>query len=184
DAVVPLGLDLAALNISIAPSLELSGPDVAFHRGIPEDDHDDIGPDTDLSALIDRLVAQMSLDIIQISPNLKSRLDPSYTTLSIDQQHAVTIDLYKSLVLPFTGVWFRTSNSKHWDLQFDRFFPGYDKQLDKLQNFPSCRYFQLWLRLRTQMRKPAFEALRAKLRVPFRDLSWLPYTDSDRMWDT
>lgn len=184
DAIVPLGLDLAGLEISSAPALRLTGRDSALQNQGDDDDPDSIGPHTDLPALVNELVAQMALDIIQVSPNLKGRDDSCYISLSTEEQHTVTLNLYKSLSLPLKAVWFRLSDPVHWELQFDRFFPPYDKVLNKLQNFNACRYFQTWLRLRSQLARASFQALRSQLRVPFQELSWLPFTDTDRMWDT
>ncbi|OJT03953.1 hypothetical protein TRAPUB_5363 [Trametes pubescens] len=184
EAVVPLDLDLEGLVITISPTLRLTGRDIPVTDAYDDEEVDAIGPDTDVSMLFDRLVAQWAYDMIQVSPNMKSRNDPSWTTLSVDQQRLVTLSLYKRLVLPFKGVWYRTGDAKYWDLLFDRFFPPQTKSLDKLQNYPGCRYFQLWLRLRAQVAKAPFEQLRNRLRPIFRDLDWLPYTDSDRIWNT
>ncbi|KAI9069502.1 hypothetical protein FKP32DRAFT_1559601 [Trametes sanguinea] len=185
-AVRPLNLGLRAAGLKIRAQLVLTGDDIPTRPQAAQlDDEDLIGPHSDLDALVDRIWAQFGFDLIQVSPNLKSRAEGAYITLSHEEQLAATLDLFKRPVLPFCAVWWRVRDKPYWDIhQFDRFFPPKEKELQRMQNFPSCRYFQLWLRLRSQMPPTHFDRLRAKLLPLFRTLYWLPHTDSERLWDT
>ncbi|KAI9062333.1 hypothetical protein FKP32DRAFT_1574348, partial [Trametes sanguinea] len=183
-AVRPLNLGLRDMGLKIRTRLLLTGPDIPSVMADPEGE-DSIGPHTDLDALIDRIWAQFGFDLIQVSPNLRSRADGAYTTLSHDEQLLATIDIFTRPVLPFCAVWWRVRDKNYWDvIQFDRFFPPHGKELQRMQNFPSCRYFQLWLRLRAQMPSADFARVREKILPLFRKLYWLPHTDTQRLWDT
>ncbi|KAI0362850.1 hypothetical protein BV20DRAFT_959453, partial [Pilatotrama ljubarskyi] len=181
-AITHLDLGLRASGIRIRPATHLTGVDITDSDDDAEEET--IGPDTDIDTLVNLIWAQFAYDLIQVSPNLKGRYDPPYTTLTQQEQTQVTADMYKKAALPFRAVWFRARDLKFWDLQFGRFFPSYDIVVGKIQNYTSCRYFQQWMRVRAQTSKEDFEFIRSQLRKLFRGLVWLPSTDVDRIWDT
>ncbi|OSC97357.1 hypothetical protein PYCCODRAFT_1440228 [Trametes coccinea BRFM310] len=166
NAVQPLGLGL-----NRSPSNRSSRPQ---RRGAP----------TDLDALVDEIWAQFAYDLIQISPNLKDERDPPYVTLTAAQRSKVTVDLYKQHSLPFRSVYYRTRDRAFWCQSFDKYFPPHGQLIVKAQNYPSCRYYTTWLRLRDDTSAGVFEAIRDKLRPAFLQLLWVPYNELDRIWNT
>ncbi|KAI9062337.1 hypothetical protein FKP32DRAFT_1574343, partial [Trametes sanguinea] len=141
-------------------------------------------PDTNLDDFINTLWAQFAYDLIQVSPNLKSRHALPYVTLSYEQQLEVTPAIFKSAVLPFRAIYYRSRDTQFWLQQFDRFFPPSGKVLEKSQNFPKCRYYHQWLELRTLIPAVDFNKIRRALWAQFRKLWWLPHTETGRIWDT
>ncbi|CDO76797.1 hypothetical protein BN946_scf184978.g26 [Trametes cinnabarina] len=144
----------------------------------------ELGPHTDLDALVDEIWAQFAFDLVQVSPNLRDIRDPPYITLSSDQRDKVTIDLYKQHALPFLSVYYRTRTHEFWCESFDKYFPPDGKPVDKAQNYPACRYYQTWLRMQKWTTRSRFESIRVKLKPLFMKLLWLPYNELDRIWNT
>lgn len=190
DAITDCVFGLNDRGIRLHPSIRLAGPDQGASSDDEPDDFErnvtrDIGGLLYPDSIIDRIWAQFPYDLIQVSPNLKSRRDPAYTTLNAEQQMKVTLELFKRPVLPFRTAWVRFRDQKFWSTtQFDRFFPPKGARLENLQNFTGCRYFRDWMIVMTQATPQHAKAIRAKVHKKFMQILWLPHTESDRMWST
>lgn len=183
ELIVPLGLKLSDAAITVRGGIRLSGPDIMdVDSENDEVDLDVIGPDVNLDDLIARIWAQFAVDLIEVSPNYKSRKGDAYTTLSPEERIKVTIDLYKRPVFPFRAVWWNTRDD--WTLQFDRLFPPCGAIKRKMQSTSSCRYYQDWHSLISRVEKSDVERIRKRLRPLFDQLHWLPWTTTDKMWST
>ncbi|KAI0713979.1 hypothetical protein C8Q76DRAFT_619963, partial [Earliella scabrosa] len=191
DAITPSVFGLDDLGIRLHPRLRLAGRDIEEDNfDEPVDELED-GMDRDHHGLlyadqiVDRIWAQFPYDLIQISPNLKSRINPAYTTLTSAEQQQVTLDLFKRPFFPFRCVWYRERDFKFWyETQFARFFPPKGQTLANVQNYGSCRYMQDWMRVMTQVSHVNAKIIRKKMMEKFKDILWLPHTETTRIWDT
>lgn len=184
-AITPLDLKLADCGIVVKRSFTLTGRDVGPEGADDEDDLDFLGAGTDLDAYVDRMWAQFAFDLIQLSPNIKDRTLNSYVTLSPEQRREVTAKLFQQFKLPFVSALYRSVDRKGWSLHFDSLFPPMAKETTAaFQAIAKSRYFLHWQKLRSQLSPEHFARLRGKLEPVFNQLWWLPYTQSDRVWDT
>ncbi|KAI0091820.1 hypothetical protein BDY19DRAFT_875179, partial [Irpex rosettiformis] len=96
---------------------------------------------------------------------------------------------FQSTRLPFTAVQLKMATISTWDTTFfNRFFPlkperDHSSQLRR-QNFDKCSYFLEWHTLIARLPLEDVKKIRAALLPWWRTLIWLPYSGSDRMWDT
>ena len=130
DAIQPSVFGLDDLGIRLQPQLQYSGldddalsdeedPDDLDHVG-DRDEHGELLPD----AILDLIWPQVAFDIMQVSPNKKSRQEPAYTTLNPEQRNTVTMDMFQHLTIPLSSMWVRRRDKHYWmKTQFDRFFP-------------------------------------------------------------
>ena len=189
DAIIPHTFNLDMTSVRLRTRLHMTGPDVQDLSDEDEDEDEDFPRDGSGSilpdALLDRIWAQFPYDLIQVSPNLKHRRDPPYTVLSAVQQSQVTLDLFKRPIFPFRKVWYRVRDAKFWNhTQFDRYFPPKGAQLSNLQNFTACLYFQDWMRLMSRVSDRDAKVIRLKIQEKFKEILWLPHTETSRIWDT
>lgn len=177
--LLDLGLD--DIQVDILEPVQPSGPDVLDFGSdmADEDDPDHLGARTDLRNWVSRLYAQFFFDIVQQSPNHLKRSDGPYITLSVEERNRANEGMFQRAVLPFNMVYHRAGN---WDQQFNRLFPDLGSNPGRVQGLTSCKYYQDWHLLMTRISATVFRLIRGRIRTRFFHLTWLPYTESDRLW--
>ncbi|KAK7437734.1 hypothetical protein VKT23_018450 [Stygiomarasmius scandens] len=135
---------------------------------------------------------QFPVDIFAVSPNRRGIGNLSYVLLGVVDRLQVTNEVFRTLDLSrlFEKVQVRFMDERDWDrLLFDKLFPdkcegqGPIYKGDK-QSYPSCTYYKDWASLMDRLVGYDREVVRSAVRVRFRQLLWLPWVRSDRMWST
>ncbi|PSS30936.1 hypothetical protein PHLCEN_2v2528, partial [Hermanssonia centrifuga] len=172
-------LGLGNRGVRMHEPATMTGPDV-----IEISDSED--EEKDIDKVVSKILKQFPYDVIQQSPNQSANNRPAYTTLTRVEQDNVTMDIFKQTELPFIRAQLKIVSTHTWDrVFFDRFFPpkGFSPR-GRIQNFPSCAYYQDWIGLINRMTSADVEIARKKIAKYFKDVHWLPHTASDRMWMT
>ncbi|KAI0761240.1 hypothetical protein BC629DRAFT_1261793, partial [Irpex lacteus] len=137
----------------------------------------------EVEAAVQSMLRQFCANIIQVSPNRKG--GSMYCTLPLSEHNNVTDAQFKQTRLPFVSVQIKVATVPTWDdVFFNRFFPDRPDPNVRRQNFDKCSYFLEW---ETIVGRSSFEdviKIRAALLPWWRELTWLPYSANDRMWDT
>ena len=189
EAVVELGLDLE--DVALRPAVIVAGPDTE----LLEDQETNFYDDEDslfrregiaVDDIVDIIVAQWGFDLMQVTPNIKSSLEPAHTILDQTQLTKVTRSLYESSVLPFRHAWIRPGSVVDFETVCRRLFPS-PSTTSALngppQNYNSCRYFRLWDRLTQKASAEDIEKIWRKIyNLVMRSTQWLPYALTDRIW--
>ncbi|EKM49397.1 uncharacterized protein PHACADRAFT_106860 [Phanerochaete carnosa HHB-10118-sp] len=100
-----------------------------------------------------------------------------------------TEELYTGLRIPFECAFIKIASHDVWDaVFFDRFFPNkvqQSKRPQRTQHYGSCYYWMRWLVLTAKViREEDQNFIRQQLLAQFQKLQWLPWSSSDRIWDT
>ena len=172
---------LTQRGVARIPTMQMTGPDIE-----ELDDPDESDAPASLDRTFSLIWAQFPSDIIQCSPNVKSRREPSHVKLTQAEREAVTHDLYRSLELPFDAAYLRVCTLDQWkDLVFNKFFPPKGSQVsDHAQNFRNAKYFASYIHEINNLSDRNAALIREELWTLFQGLSWLPHPSSDRMWGT
>ncbi len=174
--------NFAARGIEAHPPLAMTGDDTPMNRFHQDDDVEE-----PLDRAFAKLWAQFPSDIIQCSPNLRSRTQPAYVHLTVAERQDITIEFFKSFSLPFDAVYIRTcQNIAQWRaLFFDKYFPPPGTSLSStLQNFRNCTYLNAYSLELARLRPRDIPQVREALWDQFNQLRWVPHAESDRMWPT
>lgn len=141
-------------------------------------------PQNPLKNEVQVILEQFFFDILQESPNKKSKTEGSWTNIPATLRHELGVeDLYMHLDFPFHGAQYTVLAADKWVGHFDRFFP--QKVPERVgQNFGKARYFQMYLNLVSRLSLQRLGEVRSELRRKFNSLAWIPHTECDRMWST
>ncbi|KAK7440778.1 hypothetical protein VKT23_016854 [Stygiomarasmius scandens] len=141
---------------------------------------------------LNQIWRQFPVDVFAVSPNQGGIGSPSYVLLGVVDRLKLTEEVFRSLDLTrlFKKVQVRFMDERDWDrLLFDKLFPdkregqGPIYRGDK-QNYPYCTYYMDWASLMDRLVGCDRETVRNAVRIRFRQLLWLPWVRSDRMWST
>jgi hypothetical protein len=186
ERAIDLGLEEAGMSTRIA--VELVGPDINID-GLATGQLDNIpGVRTSLDQLMNQCWQDFLRDLIQVSPS--SSRGGRYCTLSAEEREHATEALYKETALPFRVVVVKWTEAEQWDiLLFQRYFPNSAQMASKsgttLQHWPSCHYWRSWNQVLQDVPSSVHqEEMRRKLLEHFRQLTWLPWCSTDRIWVT
>ncbi|KAI6111427.1 hypothetical protein F5141DRAFT_1003841 [Pisolithus sp. B1] len=168
--------------------LQLQGRDVALRANRqPSDDSDEERENQrSLDSRLSNIWAQLFFDIIECVPNRRRARDGSWCTITKDDRRSVaTEDLFKGFELPFEAVQWKRIRGDEWFALFKHFFPKKGQVPSvKRQNFTSCKYYIDYVALLDFLPNQSAKIVYEELYKKFRDLAWLPYAHSDRMWCT
>jgi hypothetical protein len=179
-------MKLAEAGVKIRKALQMSGEDVAL-------DHDN-GCHSDNEMTVDQVVEQIlyqfPYDLMQISPNFKSRRKGAQTLLTRGQREGVTANVFKSF--DFSQVFARfqycvVDEDKWYNHVFGHLFPAKgERPPENAQNYHTATYFRRWVTNVMNRQSPhSADITRKKVyKEFFKELRWVPYPHSHRIWDT
>ncbi|KAF9444082.1 hypothetical protein P691DRAFT_778498 [Macrolepiota fuliginosa MF-IS2] len=175
---------LAAQGHALAPPPADDGSDVDDRSSPPPGAHLD-NIDTFLSTLWRTFVRELTLK----SPNPHGNTKASYLKLDKVERQSATDDLYKNLHFPqiFTDVYYKNASRDEWRTSFNWLFPDKDfKTSAAIQNYKQCSYYKRWMEFLAANSGDAelIKASRDELFKRIREWSWMPSSQSDRMWMT
>lgn len=173
---------MSAAGVHLEPSAPLIDPD---DRG----EHAEPGGEEDLDVTINNIWKQFPYDVMAAIP--KPNDGEPYCTLGQEELSQVSIETYRSPLLPFSRVQLEIWRDEHrtqkcWTkTQFDRFFPPKGWQTPaSYSHFDKCLYFHEWLALTNRLTPGDCEVVRERLKKEFAKILWFPLTASDKMWTT
>jgi hypothetical protein len=188
--IPPLDLGLADRGVTIHPKVLASGRDVDEHEEFRANSSDDDNVEGNIDDIVDKIWSQFPYDIFKKAPNRKASSASSYLIATTHETENFTMDVFKSFDLShiFSHIQAKNVNSEFWnETLFSRYFPDKShkaKERGKLQNFPYLKYYQTWIDIINRMSKADVRIVRAALRRQFRELHWLPFAYTDRLWQT
>lgn len=170
---------MGAAGVQLEPSTPLIDP--GGHAASSRED--------DLDVTINNIWKQFPYDVMAAIP--KPNDGEPYCTLGQEELSQVSIETYRSPLLPFSRVQLEIWRDEHrtqkcWTkTQFDRFFPPKGWQTPaSYSHFDKCLYFHEWLALTNRLTPGDCEVVRERLKKEFAKILWFPLTASDKMWTT
>ena len=123
-------------------------------------------------------------DIVNVA-SYGSRGEP-YCILTAEEKVSATEELYRSTELPFRCAIVKMADAGTWDtLFFNRFFPTGEMLATRpkiTQHYPRCQYWPRWQVLMEKLSRESQDMVRQQLLAQFRQLKWMPWSSSDRIW--
>lgn len=160
----------------------------------PVDDGSDMEVDDDARndpPDIDRKVSDMYkqflVDMAVKSPVPRGVENGSYLKLTANERQKVTEDLYNQTRL--SDVWrevaWKLGSIEDRERVFAHLFPvpGHETS-NKAQNYRGCRYYQTWKEICASADEKTALAIRTVVRNKVILLEWIPFSTSDRMWNS
>ena len=179
---IPLGLDNSGVRLRAPRGFE----EVARIAQQAED------ANNNGQGIVDREVniiwQEFLRDIIAIVPTTRRGVG-CYCTLDSEAKSAVTEATYQATALPFKFALLKIAPMDTWDVTFfNRFFPStamLPGRPTRVQHWPQCHYWMRWTSLLDQVPDSNHqEEIRIRLRHQFKELVWLPWSASDKIWQT
>jgi hypothetical protein len=142
----------------------------------------------DPDLILGKIWRQFPHDVMAQGPNKQSAREGSYLLLDVaERSYATHLNFQKQdLTGTFKAVQARLVAPSAWTGKImDMYFPkkGYVAKA-KLQNFPKCLYYNMWVSLMNRVPVLQEEMVRKELGKKFLGLMWLPHPETDRMWST
>lgn len=175
-------------DIEIRPTHRMRGDDVTHFRnhggGNRAVAREEEMAQRSVTTTVQKILEQFFIDIIEESPNRKSVSQGAWTNIPKVLRHQEANEaLFQSFALPFTAVQFAWCSPTEWEVHFNRLFPETERE-KRGQNYGKCSYFEDWIQLMRSLNPASKTRVRKEVRSKFNTLSWVPYTQSDRIWCT
>ena len=155
---------------------------------IEESDSDDSSNEDvprGLDRMLDCLLASFWIDILEMSSNQKKATGSCYLVDDLDQdaQKKADIMIYQNRNL--AGVFRYIASKREWRNNFDILWPDQEKiRRGKVQNYGNMGYYKAWNEWTRRSMAQAVTDAKEELWTIFRTVYWLPYAQSDRVWDS
>ncbi|TFY76967.1 hypothetical protein EWM64_g7046 [Hericium alpestre] len=174
--------DPVLAQIIVPPSAHPTGADMG--PALLNDADSDV--DLNVNLRLSRIWRQFAYDVFSEVPNPKKGTEFSYAKLTADKRSAITPRVFKKRDLTpyFYCVHIRMVSGAHWhNIQFARFFPCPNFAPPAGQkNFHACSYFIDWTNLMNRVSQADSIVIRDRLYYSFKQLLWVPFAATDRMW--
>jgi len=148
----------------------------------------DLSEDASLDRTCTSIWKAFITDVLQKSPNPVGERHPSYMTMNMNERMRGNSEPFKSLHLShmFRRVRIQTCDRTTWYNHFDRLFPAKTAPLlcSTTQGYLTSNWWPKHNRLIRKLDRPAADAYRARFRVLFDELKWVPSTACDRVWQS
>ena len=176
---VVFGLEEA--GVTMGPSVVLRGRDVE-EQGMRRAN---VVGEMTVDVRVNKIWQQFLRDLMRVAS--VGREGP-YSLLSEAEVEEVTERLYQESELPFREAIVKTVEPTTWDVTlFGLYFPTRrmsEGDRGRRQHYNNCGWWIAWNNLVDQIGERDVEIVRDGLLGGFRQLAWLPYSTSDRIWAT
>jgi hypothetical protein len=157
------------------------GPLPGAYNRFDDELEDDLGRINEAAA---QIWAQFLVDLVHKSPNPKVAGRTSYLKLTAEERVNVTLSFYQTTQLRriFTEVRLEKATANSWMTSFNNFFPIDGKKGHRMEGYKGMAYFQRYCELVQRISQEAQNSLRAKYRVLFDQMYWVPKNAADKVW--
>jgi hypothetical protein len=185
---VPRVFNLERKGHSLPPAPRDLGSDLEESESDLDDSSDEDVP-KGLDQMLDRLLAYFWIDILEVSPNQKKATGSCYLVDALDQKARKKADIFiyqnRNLAEVFKDCLWYVGGKKEWRNNFDILWPDREKiRRGKVQNYGNMKYYKAWNEWTRRSTEEAVSDAKAELWKVFRTVYWLPYAQSDRVWDS